>query len=115
MCRFCGATTVLEIAGSFGASPAPPAAPVPPDPHGALALALDFQREHGVDVSWEPMTMERLAKAWAIARKETAKGGKTKVNLPFLTATKNGPLHYERELDASAMAALYAAAAKKTR
>jgi hypothetical protein len=43
----------------------------------------------------------------------TASGGSRSVNLPFLTATSGGPMHYERELDAKTMASLYAAAKKR--
>ena len=37
---------------------------------------------------------------------------KTEINLPFITATKNGPLHYQRAVDDKAMKMLYAAAKK---
>ena len=105
---------IANIPGSFGAEPAPPGG-VPPfavDPIGAKALALDFKREHGVDLSSDGQAMERLAKAWRMAVVELQSVKKTEINLPFITATKNGPLHYQRAVDDKAMKMLYAAAKK---
>jgi hypothetical protein len=113
-CRFCGATsttTIANIPGSFGAAVAAPPQPAA-DPFGAKALALDFQRQHGVDLTTDSQAMERLGRAWAKAQSETVNGAKTTVNLPFLTSTRNGPLHYERELDAKTMTSLLAVARK---
>ena len=114
-CKFCGATTAVEIAGSFGAQPAAPPPPQQPafDPVGARALALDFQRQHGVDVTKESQAMDRLGKAWMKATVELRSAKRTEINLPFITATKNGPLHYQRDVDAATMASLYAVASKR--
>jgi len=82
------------------------------DPHGAKALAMDFHREHGVDVSGDKQAMDRLGVAWTKAVTELRSAKKTQINLPFLTATANGPLHYEREIDDRMMKLMLAAARK---
>ena len=56
--------------------------------------------------------MERLAKAWKMAVTELKSVKSTEINLPFLTATKNGPLHYQRAVDDKTMKMLYAVAKK---
>jgi hypothetical protein len=112
-CKFCGATSIVK-----GEKPARAAKPkrkqeepsANADPLGAKALALDFRSKEGVDVTKDAQAMERLGKVWAQAIAATANGRTTTVNLPFLTATKNGPVHYERELDAKTMGSLYAIA-----
>jgi hypothetical protein len=105
----------VEIAGSFGAQPAAPAAApqqFATDPIGAKALALDFEREHGVDLTKDGQAMERLGKAWQLAVTELKSVKQTDINLPFLTATKNGPLHYQRAVDERTMKTMYAVAKK---
>lgn len=82
------------------------------DAIGAKALALDFKREHGVDVTTDGRAMDRLGKAWMKAAAELKSAPKTEINCPFLTATKNGPLHYQRAVDDKTMKMLYAVAKK---
>ena len=82
------------------------------DPLGAKALAYDFQTQHGVDLTTDGQAMERLGKAWEKAVTELQRAKKTEINLPFITATKGGPLHYQRELDDRSMNLLYALAKK---
>jgi hypothetical protein len=112
-CRFCGATSIVKGGQPARAAQGKPKPSAPADPIGAKALALDFQAEHGVDVTKDGPAMERLGNAWSKAVSETASGGTTTVNLPFLFATKSGPIHYERELDAKTIASLYAVAKKR--
>jgi len=56
--------------------------------------------------------MDRFAKAWKLAVVELRSAKKTEINLPFITATPSGPLHYQRELDDRSMKLLYATAKK---
>jgi hypothetical protein len=110
-CKYCRATSVVkgaEVTLPKNAFKPTPAA----DPLGAKALALDFQAQHGVDVRGDKQAMERLGVVWAKALAEVAEKGRAEVNAPFLTSTKNGPVHYSRELDDKTMASLLAVAKK---
>jgi hypothetical protein len=110
-CKFCGATTIVK--GSPAARPAQAQfTRAESDPHGAKALAIDFHEQHGVDVSKDEQAMQRLGAAWTKAATELQRSPKTEVNLPFLTATNNGPLHYQRELDLKTFKLLLAKARK---
>ena len=83
------------------------------DAIGARALAHDFESQHGVDLTKDGQAMDRLGKAWMKAVAELKNAPKTEINLPFITATPNGPLHYQRHLDDRTMKVLYAQARKR--
>lgn len=81
-------------------------------PDGAKALAIDVQSQLHVDVRAEANVMQRLAQAWTKAVIELQLADETEVNLPFITATKDGPLHYRRQLDMKTVKLLLARARK---
>ncbi len=56
-------------------------------------LADQFQSEHGVDLRKDKMSLQRLKEAAEKAKKELSSTNTTNVNLPFITATADGPLH----------------------
>jgi len=90
-CTYCGATSM--VVGSIVKQQAPA------DPRGARALARLFHEMHGVDLSRDTAAMDRLGMAWTKAMTELQAVPRTRINLPFLTATENGPLHFDREID----------------
>jgi molecular chaperone DnaK len=59
-------------------------------------LVEQFRREHGVDLSSDPMSLQRLKEAAERAKIELSQTTSSQVNLPFITATDAGPLHLER-------------------
>ena len=58
-------------------------------------LVTSFKNDHGVDLSKDPMAVQRLKEAAEKAKVELSQVSQTTVNLPFITATSSGPLHLD--------------------
>ncbi|MGI9860783.1 molecular chaperone DnaK [Moorella naiadis] len=56
------------------------------------------RREHGVDLSQDKMAMQRLKEAAEKAKIELSGMTSTNINLPFISATPNGPIHLDVNL-----------------
>ncbi len=56
-------------------------------------LAESFKSENGIDLRNDKMSLQRLKEAAEKAKKELSSTNTTNVNLPFITATAEGPLH----------------------
>ncbi|MBL7575199.1 molecular chaperone DnaK [Peptoniphilus asaccharolyticus DSM 20463] len=61
-------------------------------------IAESFQKEHGVDLKADKMSLQRLKEAAEKAKKELSSTMSTNINLPFITATAEGPLHLNMDL-----------------
>jgi molecular chaperone DnaK len=61
-------------------------------------LAETFKSEHGVDLRNDKMSLQRLKEAAEKAKKELSSTQSTNINLPFITATADGPLHLNIDL-----------------
>jgi molecular chaperone DnaK len=61
-------------------------------------MVTSFKNDHGVDLSNDRMALQRLKEAAEKAKIELSSSQETSVNLPFLTATDAGPLHFESTL-----------------
>lgn len=61
-------------------------------------MADKFQRENGVDLRKDKMVLQRLKDAAEKAKIELSGMASTNINLPFITATAAGPLHFEATL-----------------
>ncbi len=61
-------------------------------------MADQFQRENGVDLRKDKMVLQRLRDAAEKAKIELSGMASTSINLPFITATADGPLHFEATL-----------------
>jgi molecular chaperone DnaK len=61
-------------------------------------MVTTFKNEHGVDLSNDRMALQRLKEAAEKAKIELSSSQETTINLPFLTATDAGPLHFEQTL-----------------
>ena len=61
-------------------------------------MADQFQREYGVDLRRDKMVLQRLRDAAEKAKIELSGMMSTSINLPFITATAEGPLHFEATL-----------------
>ena len=57
-----------------------------------------FKNENGIDLSTDKMARQRLKEAAEKAKIELSSSQQTSINLPFLTATDAGPLHFEQTL-----------------
>jgi molecular chaperone DnaK len=53
----------------------------------------EFKREHNVDLSQDPVAVQRLKEAAETAKKELSSTTTTSINLPFICSGKSGPLH----------------------
>ncbi|MBC8590778.1 molecular chaperone DnaK [Wansuia hejianensis] len=53
----------------------------------------EFQKENGIDLTKDKMSLQRLKEAAEKAKKELSSTMSTNINLPFITATQSGPLH----------------------
>ena len=61
-------------------------------------MAEQFQRENGIDLRKDKMVLQRLRDAAEKAKIELSGMTSTSINLPFITATAEGPLHFEATL-----------------
>ena len=61
-------------------------------------MADRFQHEHGIDLRKDKMVLQRLRDAAEKAKIELSGMTSTSINLPFITATAEGPLHFEATL-----------------
>ena len=58
----------------------------------------DFKAKEGVDLSKDTMALQRLKEAAEKAKKELSSTTQTEINLPYITATAEGPKHFEMTL-----------------
>ena len=64
-------------------------------------LVQQFKSAHGVDLSQDRMALQRLKEAAEKAKIELSQTQQTQINLPFITATADGPLHLDETLSRS--------------
>ncbi|HEX9716449.1 MAG TPA: molecular chaperone DnaK, partial [Actinomycetota bacterium] len=64
-------------------------------------MVKGFKNAHGVDLSQDRMALQRLKEAAEKAKIELSQVAETPINLPFVTATAEGPLHLEMKLTRS--------------
>jgi molecular chaperone DnaK len=64
-------------------------------------LVTGFKNDHGVDLSADRMASQRLKEAAEKAKIELSSVSETEINLPFITATAEGPLHLQMKLSRS--------------
>ena len=58
----------------------------------------EFRKQDGIDLSGDKMAMQRLKEAAEKAKKELSSATTTNINLPFITATAEGPKHFDMNL-----------------
>ncbi|MGW6707413.1 molecular chaperone DnaK [Streptomyces sp. NPDC054956] len=61
-------------------------------------LVKQFQNGHGVDLSKDKMALQRLREAAEKAKIELSSSTETSINLPYITASAEGPLHLDEKL-----------------
>jgi len=61
-------------------------------------LVSEFKKAEGVDLSTDKMALQRLKEAAEKAKKELSTSTTTNINLPFITATAEGPKHLDMTL-----------------
>ena len=61
-------------------------------------MVSEFKKTEGVDLSNDRMAMQRIKEAAEKAKKELSSASTTNINLPFITATNEGPKHFDMNL-----------------
>ncbi len=61
-------------------------------------MLSEFKKNEGIDLSGDKMALQRLKEAAEKAKKELSSATTTNINLPFITATAEGPKHFDMNL-----------------
>ncbi len=61
-------------------------------------MLSEFKKAEGIDLSNDKMALQRLKEAAEKAKKELSSATTTNINLPFITATSEGPKHFDMNL-----------------
>lgn len=61
-------------------------------------IVSEFKKDTGVDISKDPMAMSRVIEAAEKAKVELSNGTTTEINLPYITAVDNQPVHLAKTL-----------------
>jgi len=61
-------------------------------------MVTEFKNKNGIDLSNDKMAMQRLREAGEKAKIELSSSTETTINLPYLTATAEGPMHLDEKL-----------------
>lgn len=61
-------------------------------------MLSEFKKQEGVDLSNDKMALQRIKEAAEKAKKELSSATTTNINLPFITATSEGPKHFDMNL-----------------
>ncbi len=61
-------------------------------------MLSEFKKQEGVDLSTDKMALQRIKEAAEKAKKELSTATTTNINLPFITATSEGPKHFDMNL-----------------
>ena len=77
-------------------------------------LAGEFEKESGVDISKDPLAMQRLKEAGEKAKIELSSSQQTEVNLPYITADASGPKHLSIKLTRAKLESLVGELIKRT-
>jgi len=77
-------------------------------------LVEEFKKETGVDLSADPMALQRLKEAAEKAKHELSSTMETNINLPFITADASGPKHLNITMSRAKLEGLVEDLAKKT-
>ncbi|KAG8332767.1 hypothetical protein J6590_015595 [Homalodisca vitripennis] len=77
-------------------------------------LVSEFKKEQGLDITKDPMAMQRLKEAAEKAKIELSSSLQTDVNLPYLTVDASGPKHMNLKLSRSKFESLVGDLIKKT-
>ena len=85
------------------------------DNAGVDWMVTQFKNAHGVDLSKDKMAMQRLREAAEKAKIELSSSTETSINLPYITASADGPLHLEETLSRSKFESLTSDLLKRTK
>ncbi len=69
-------------------------------------IASEFKKDQGVDLSGDPLAMQRLKEAGEKAKIELSSTQQTEINLPYITADASGPKHLNLKLSRAKLESL---------
>ena len=78
-------------------------------------MVTQFKNAHGVDLSKDKMAMQRLQEAAEKAKIELSSSTQSSINLPYITASAEGPLHLEESLSRAQFESMTADLLKRTK
>ena len=78
-------------------------------------LVTQFKNAHGVDLSKDKMAMQRLRESAEKAKIELSSSAQTNINLPYITASADGPLHLDESVTRSQFEQLTADLLERTK
>ena len=78
-------------------------------------MVTQFRNAHGVDLSKDKMAMQRLQEAAEKAKIELSSSMQSSINLPYITASAEGPLHLEESLSRAQFESMTADLLKRTK
>jgi molecular chaperone DnaK len=78
-------------------------------------LVTGFKNAHGVDLSKDKMAMQRLREAAEKAKIELSSSMQSSINLPYITASAEGPLHLEETLSRAQFESMTAELLERTK
>ncbi len=78
-------------------------------------LVTGFKNAHGVDLSKDKMAMQRLREAAEKAKIELSSSMQSSINLPYITASAEGPLHLEETLSRAQFESMTSALLERTK
>jgi len=77
-------------------------------------MVSEFKRDQGIDLSQDKMALQRLYEAGEKAKVELSSTMTTQINLPFITATQEGPKHLDLQLTRAKLDELAATLLERT-
>ncbi|MGB5623200.1 MAG: molecular chaperone DnaK [Gammaproteobacteria bacterium] len=77
-------------------------------------LASEFEKESGIDISKDPLAMQRLKEAAEKGKIELSSSQQTEINLPYITADASGPKHLNIKLTRAKLESLVEPLIKRT-
>ena len=78
-------------------------------------MVADFKQKNGVDLSKDKMSLQRLKEAAEQAKITLSSSTNTTINLPFITANQNGPLHLQMSLSRAKFESMIAPLVERTK
>ncbi|RFA28238.1 molecular chaperone DnaK [Alkalilimnicola ehrlichii] len=77
-------------------------------------IAAEFKKDQGIDLTGDPLAMQRLKEAAEKAKIELSSGQQTEINLPYITADASGPKHLNMKLTRAKLESLVEDLVKRT-
>jgi molecular chaperone DnaK len=84
------------------------------DRHIIEYIAAEFKKDQGIDLSGDPLAMQRLKEAAEKAKIELSSAQQTEINLPYITADNTGPKHLNLKLTRAKLESLVEDLVKRT-